>query len=524
MKTKTLVYCLSLLATIFVVNAKAQHIQVGSILDLVERERQLTDTNTKHLSSLFVRPVTFRKVDSTYVNLLPQEIKQDFLPGSLRLQPLQVDLQFNSFRPYGWNNGSMLMAKGFQTRVSTGLLYTSKFFEANFQPEFVSAANRKYITSELYGQVPRGPYNKMFLGQSYVELKLGKIAAGFSNENLWLGPGQHSALIISNNAPGFGHLYFGTKAPIVTPIGDFEWKLIGAGLDQDSLLNSESYRHKSAKFTRNWRYLSGVTFSYQPRFLPGVYLGFNRMVQFYNDKSDSSTVGFFNKYAPAAAAFFRKKFNTQIDAPGQDDAQDQVASLFLRFLMPKEQLELYVEYGYNDFKANTRDLIQDVQHSTAFVLGFKKLIPTAKRHHYILTGEITQMAQSNSYLVRNAGNWYVSTALPQGLTHLNQILGAGSGLGNNVQLVQLERIEGAKRIGFKFMRIQNDPRVQVGNVNNLWINNKVWTDIAYGPNIQWQFKDLFLRGEMQMVHSRNYAWLSTTRLNLFTGWTLMYKW
>jgi len=523
MKIKTLRPFLFLVSALMLLQAQGQHIQVGSTLDLYIRESQLTDSG-KNLPSLFIRPVAFKNLDSTVHYLLPQAIQQDLLPGTIKLAPLQVDLQFNSFRPYGWNNGSMLMAKGIQTRLSTGISYTSKIFEANFQPEFVSAANRKYVTSALYGKDPRGPYTKMFLGQSYAELKLWKIAAGFSNENIWLGPGQNSALIISNNAPGFGHLYFGTRAPIKTPIGSFEWKIIGAGLDQDSLLNSESYRHQPAKFDRKWRYLNGFTFTYQPKFLPGVYLGFNRMVQFYNNKSDSSTIGFFNKYVPAVSAFFKKKFNTQIDAPGQDDAQDQVASVFMRFLMPKEHLELYFEYGYNDFKANARDFFQDIQHSTAFIVGFKKLFSTTQKYHYALSGEVVQMAQSNSFLVRNAGNWYVSGALPQGLTHHNQILGAGSGIGNNIQSIQLERTKGLNRIGFKFMRIQNDPRVQVGDVNNLWINKTVWTDIAYGPNVQWQFKQFFVKGELQMVHSRNYAWLETTRLNMFTSWSVFYKW
>jgi hypothetical protein len=523
MKTKITAASLFLPLSIFFLSVKGQHVQVGSPLDLIMRESQLSDTS-KHLPSLFIRPIALKKTDSGFNLLLPKEVSQDLLPGSLRLQPLQLDFSFNSFRPYGWNNGSMIMSKGVQSRISTGVLYTSKLFELNFQPEFVSAANRHYLTSELYGAAPHGPYNKMFLGQSYAEIKMGKLAFGFSNENLWLGPGLNSALIISNNAPGFGHMYFGTKSPIRSPVGDFELKLIAAGLDQDSLLSSEAYHHQSVKFSRRWRYFSGVTLSYQPRFIPGLYVGFNRMIQFYNDKNDTSAVSFFNRYVPAASAFFKKKIYTQLDAQGQDDAQDQVASVFMRFLMPKEKFEIYFEYGYNDFKANLRDFIQDVQHSTAFVLGFKKLFPSRNHYTYSIAGEIVQMSQSNTYLVRNAANWYVSRALPEGLTQFNQILGAGSGVGNNVQSVQLERINGPKRIGFKLLRIQNDPRMAVGNVNNLWINKIFWTDIAYGPNVQWQFKNILLKGELQFVHSKNYAWIETSKFNLFTGWSVFYKW
>ncbi len=366
----------------------------------------------------------------------------------------------------------------------------------------------------------------MFLGQSYAEVKLGKIGAGFSNENLWLGPGQQSALIMSNNAPGFGHLYVKTREPIKTPIVDIEFKVFGGGLDQDSLLNSETSMQKPAPFSRQWRYLNNITLTLQPKFIPGLYLGFNRALQFYGNKEDSSTVGFFNRYTPALSAFFKKKINTQIDAPGESDGQDQIASVFMRFVFPKEHFEMYFEYGYNDFKANTRDLIQDAQHASAYTAGFKKLVKTSQQVYYNISGEIVQMAQSSNYVVRNSGNWYASGSgrIAQGMTHFNQVLGAGSGLGNNVQSLQVERVEGFNRYGFKLMRIQNNPRALTTNVNNVWLNPVSWTDIVYGPNVQLDTKKILVRGELLFVHSKNYAWLSTNQFNLFASLNCIYKW
>jgi len=505
----------------------AQHIQVGSPLEQLTRERQLmTPSSIRY--SMTVRPMGIYRGerDSLVRFLSPDTVQQDLIPGVLSVQPAQVDLSFNSYRPFGWNNGSMITAKGLQMRVSAGMHYRTRLFEVNLQPEFVSAANRPYSFSNRFGGTVKGAYTKSFLGQSYAEIKLGKVGIGFSNENMWLGPGQKSALIMTNNAPGFGHIYIASREPIKTPIVDLEWKIFGGGLDQDSLLNSESNFQQNASFTRQWPHLNVVTLTLKPKFLPGLYLGFNRALQFYGNKEDSSIVGFFNKYTPAVSAFFKKKINTQIDAPSENDGQDQIASVFMRFVLPKERMEFYFEYGYNDFKANTRDLIQDVQHSAAYLVGFKKLTSIKNGIYYTVSGEVVQMAQSASFVTRNAGNWYTigSGSILQGMTHMSQILGASSGLGNNVQSIQVERVSGVNRGGFTLMRIQNDPKGIQGGVNNIWISPLAWTDIVYGPNIQWRFNNLLLRGEMQCVHSNNYAWINKNQFNLFTATSLIYKW
>ena len=361
------------------------------------------------------------------------------------------------------------------------------------------------------------------MGQSYAQVKVLNLGLGFSNENLWWGPGQSNALIFSNNAPGFGHLHFSTTKPIKTPVASFEFQVIAGGLDQDTTINSESFRQKPAPYTRKWRYVNGIVFSVQPKFIPGLHFGFTRALQFYGTQIDTTKSPFFEKYLPAVNAFFKKKIDTQSDALNGTDDRDQVASLFLRFVMPKNQFEFYVEYGFNDFKANTRDLIQDVQHSSAYLAGFKKVFTVTKKRYYSISGEIVQMAQSNNFLVRNANNWYVSAFMKQGFTHMNQILGAGSGLGNNVQSFSIDRVDLLNRIGFKVQRIQNDPRALLTDVNQLWLSPISWNDFVWGPTAQWNRKNLLVRGELQFVHSKNYAWISEKKFNVFSSINLIYK-
>jgi hypothetical protein len=227
---------------------------------------------------------------------------------------------------------------------------------------------------------------------------------------------------------------------------------------------------------------------------------------------------------PAVTSLFKKKINTQLNAPNGDDGKDQQASVFLRMVFPKSNFETYVEYGYNDFKDNVRDLAVDAQHSSAYIVGFKKLIPKTARKYISVSGEITQLAQSSDYVVRSAGNWYVHSAIIQGFTHMNQILGAGSGLGNNVQTIVVERVAGPRRIGFKLQRIENDPHRLVGGIDAEFLGSIKWTDITYGPMAQWVKDKWLIKGELQFVNSHNYGWERGSLFNVFTGINFTYRW
>lgn len=510
-----------------ILDSRSQSLIVNSLSETFVRESQLMGA-VKPTFSFSIRPYSlsdFDTIDNKIINSeKPQLVNQQFLPVKICLHPLATDFSFNSYRPFGWNNSSMITSKGPQIRLASGILIKSKFLEFNLRPEYVASSNRQYRYSSFYGGSTNGPYQKTFLGQSYVNFIAGPISLGFSSENVWLGPGQESALILSNNAPGSGHLHFSTRKPLQTHVGNFEWKFIAAGLDQDSTLNSESFSQKPAPYTRKWRYLSTVSLSFQPKLTPGLFLGFTRAIQFYGENINTNEAGFLKKYLPATEAFFRKEINTQASAPDQNDGQDQVASVFIRYIMPKHHFEVYFEYGFNDFKDNIRDLIQDVQHSSAYLVGFKKLVSLTSQKYISVSGELTQMAQSTNYLVRNAGNWYESGTVSQGLTHMNQILGAGSGFGNNVQTIVVDLVNTETRLGIKLQRIQNNPRALLASVNTLFLNPTSWNDFVWGPRFNFNYKNMMIRGELLSVHAKNYAWLPENQYNLHLNLNMIYKW
>src|SRR5690606_22939830 len=233
--------------------------------------------------------------------------------GIFQLQPVVWNQQINTGYPYGWNDGSLIPARGYQTQVSAGFFASYKFLSLQFRPEVVWAKNSRFEMFDrsvddgvmaLYwhrsiGNVidmperfGAGSYRRFFPGQSSVRLNWNGLSAGLSTENLWWGPGRRNSLLMTNSAPGFLHATLNTTPPVRTSIGSFEAQFIAGQLDSsgyqptiDSVADPFiRYFHKDKK--QSSRYMSGFVFSYQPRWLPGLHVGFIRTAVMYrNDMS-----------------------------------------------------------------------------------------------------------------------------------------------------------------------------------------------------------------------------------------------
>lgn len=420
--------------------------------------------------------------------------------GSFQVLPVTISQKYNSHHPYGWNDAGMIPSRGFQSQISAGVYAAVGRLSVQIKPEFVTAANTNYEYNTLWGSPTNGSYKKILMGQSSVRLNGRAVSFGFSTENLWWGPGQYSSLLMSNNAPGFEHMTFNTIRPLKTPIGKFEWQLITAKLKDDTKQAVfENYNLQPAPYLKEWVYMNSLILVYQPSFMPTTFWGFTRTFLRNSRTVGLGAVGFIDNYLPVFTSPFKK-------GKPEYDGRDQLVSVFMRYLFPKSHAEFYWEYGWNDHKYNLRDLTLDVQHASAYIVGFKKLYPFAKGAWVDMGVEFTHMAQSTNYLVRNAGNWYFNAQDLQGYTNGNQIMGAGSGFGNNVQTISTNWWKKKNKIGLKFQRIQHDPKGHRGTLNGLGLRAVQWNDIAIGLNGQYFYKRFLLNTELQLVDSRNYVW------------------
>ena len=307
---------------------------------------------------------------------------------------------------------------------------------------------------------------------------------------------------MSNNAPGFANIFIKTHRPAKTPIGNFEFELIGGRLESDSTLPYENFHLNASPNLRNsWRYVNAYILSYNPKWLPGVYVGLIRSLQRYGPDVVNGAGNFSSKYLPIVTKALQKKNDWGDDTLNTD----QVASFFVRIAFPKSKSELYVEYGKNDYSVNTRDYLIAPTHSVAHIVGFKKIVTLNKSKYLNLGIEFTQMSQSPDAILRSAGNWYVHGQIGQGHTNYNQIMGAGSGFGANKQIVMGTWVTGNNRLGVFIEKTNRDPENR----------NIFWTDMVYGFAPQVTVKNIVLAAQFVFINSKNYAWEKDNNLSNF---------
>jgi hypothetical protein len=485
--------------------------------------------------SMNIRPFYFSKQFSSdsFLHLIDttfhfsSKIYTNHKNTRIELLPFSSSIEYNSHHPYGWNHSGMLDAKGFQTITSAGIFANWGMLSIQFLPNMQFATNPNFETSNNFGANTKGAYQKMSIGQSSIRLNLKGISLGLSNENMWWGPGIQNSLLMSNNAPGFEHLTINTIKPIKTPIGKFEFQMIAGKLIEDTSVlleikdltsfyyaqgNYGGYPSIASLDTGSWRYLNALTVSYNPKWIPGLFLGFTRLGYTYNvflgEHKD-----FLQDYLPVFIGLFRSNSNVYKN-DGSNTHTKQLISISAKYIMPEAHAEIYAEYGSNDNTLNMRDFIMSPNHGAIYTAGFKKLYQLNNKKWVDLEAEITQLSQSIDYIIRSTGYTY---SYQGSYTNQSRILGAGYGNGSNMQTYTASLINGFNKNGIVIQRILHDP------LREPYLSeNKQWEDFSLGYIYQKRIKQFIFHAQAQLVQSSHYAWTENTKWNFYCYGGLVY--
>ena len=337
----------------------------------------------------------------------------------------------------------MLPTTSPQVYVSSGIYFKNKRWEFQFQPEIIYSNNAPFETFKHDNYDPIWwsyykwlnnidapeqfgikPILKAFPGQSKIQFNFYKdISVGISTQNIWWGPGIKNSLLMTNNAAGFLHLSLQTNKPIVTKWGAIEAQMVFGKLDNSGIFPPDTNRVMNAVklYTTkptNWRYFTGYTFSFQPKWVPGLFLGASKSTSIYNNKMSGPL-----DLVPFAGLLVSNAEKANLKA--------SYGSIFFRYVLKEARAEVYAEYGRNDRGATIVNLITDKNYNRGYVVGFRK-ITNANRHHlrFEVTTEFTNLQATNAQEIYNAKSWYINTNVRQGYTQLGKILGAGIGPGS----------------------------------------------------------------------------------------------
>lgn len=437
--------------------------------------------------------------------------------GLLQLLPISILTQYNSHHPEGINDGAMIPARGFQTLISGGLFLKLGHLSIQLRPEFVHAQNLGFDGFQQYSRTRKGrtfpnspyrnridlperfgetAYNQIFWGQSSVRLRIGSVSIGLSNENLWWGSGYRNSLLMTNSAAGFKHLTLNTVRPIKTWIGSFEGQMIAGRLEESGFIEN---------LADDWRYMNGMVVSYQPKWIPGLFLGAARSFLIYSKDMGSGL----NYYLPVFS-FLTKKSGGGANGEVNSMRQDQLISVFMRWLIIKEDMEIYFEYGREDHSWDVRDFILEPEHSSAYLLGLRKLLSLNKLKgtSVQLILETTNLESPATTIARNKGeakgSWYQHGQVKHGYTNLGQLIGAGIGPGGSLQTFDISWVKSLKQIGVQVERYRHN--------NDFWFDyvkdyRSHWVDLSAMAYAHWDYKKLLFTAKLKFISSYNYQWL-----------------
>lgn len=512
----------------------AQTIPVGTpVLDDYLRRAQLLGL-VDSASSFMIRPLypvlAFGvkdgfDLDGSIVDLDNSELHGRFgkdSVGKFLVLPAIYKLQYNSTYAFGVNDGAFIPNRGFQNILSGGVYAEYGKFSLQLQPEILMAQNQDYIGFPIEHQatilfyyeymnridMPERfgdkSYNRLLPGQSSVRFNHKEVSVGISTESLWWGPGRRNSLLLGNNAPGFLHFTVNTRKPVQTKIGSFEGQLISGFL-------------KSSKFLPPWpdytiqqnpvyipkqengsRYLAGLILTYQPRWVPGLFLGYGSVNHLYReDISDFSDL---------LPVFNGKKGPDNVYDPIREKRQ-QFSSGYFRWMSPEGHFEFYGEYGTNGNSTTVNDFLITPESGRGYTFGFSYLMDLKKEGHHIqISSEMTQTGQTIREDIRDLKTWYIHDHVRHGYTNNGQVLGAGNGPGSNVIFVEFAWVNKMNRIGFQMERIEyNNDFYYYRYEASKDFRNK-YVDLVPSLIADWKVGDFLLSGRMQYVSTLNYKW------------------
>lgn len=365
----------------------------------------------------------------------------------------------NSAYPRDRNDGALWAGRGLNTAFSIGMAARRGPVSVRLAPQLLFHQNRDFdrvdvvrppgYSPEIYpwhpGRIdwPQRPGESSFwlpdLGQSHIRLDTHAITLGLSTENLWWGPALHNPLVLSNTAPGFPHLFFGTGAPVVTPLGEVEAQIVWGELRES--------RHFDGDRSNDRRTFSGFIVDVQPRPVPGLFLGMSRAhVGAIPDGGISLPTRFARPFARPAARHL-------------DDGRDasyRILSFFARWAFPDAGFESYAEWASTATWDGLGDFVREPERGQAFTLGLQHVRPVGERW-LRLFGELNHLTGGTG-LPREGGaiSFYTDTRVPQGHTHRGQLLGASIGPGADAQSLGADLFDRRGRIGIFVERVRYD--------------------------------------------------------------------
>jgi len=285
-----------------------------------------------------------------------------------------TDLITNMGHANGDNNAELYSPGNSTKFISTRFSYISPWLILELEPYVLYHSNLFSPTTvnEIYrvtnNHVGNATVSSKDMGfrQSRIILHYNGIGIGYGKMSHWWGPGFHSALALSSNAPSQKTYALGTFKDV--RIGRFAF---GAQIIAMPYISSSNVQ----------LYFSGLKAKITYHSNPIITLGFHRTYlsgDFANLNTSTKAIGRWTLedaiHLVVEPLFGESKRNLGYTIPGSPgfDAWDEVLTGYFKLTFPDENLEVYIDIASDDNRGNLTDLKTHWDHTLGYQLGFKK--------------------------------------------------------------------------------------------------------------------------------------------------------
>lgn len=385
-----------------------------------------------------------------------QDCPAVFERGNLKVSLLPVELRAfsNGAYPVDRNNGALWSGRGVSMDLAGGFGARWRWFSAALAPEVgwqenampvvrrVETEGRAELSSHLYDgiDVPQNmasrPTALFHPGQSYARVDAFGVGVGFSTQNLWWGGGLRNALLLSNTAPGFPHVFIRTTQPVdVWVLGRLEAELLWGHLRESPQFDADPGNDRVL--------FSGWMLAFSPRWPEGLSFGYGRV---FLQTLPEQGLPLSRYLRPLVEPFLKNALATPANPEG-NDAANQLAALYFRWAIPGSGVEFYGEFARDDHSWDALDFLMEPEHASAFQLGAQYTRQAfGGRVRFVAEGLSLQLRPDQREF-RGTAVFYTHGGVKQGYTHAGQPLGAWVGPGSDSQYGAVEYQRPAWRAG-----------------------------------------------------------------------------